>query len=219
MRQLQEDVMNGTIPEEEYITKMKDLDQWNEGDIIVQKDLAETLKRIALNGRDGFYKGKTADLIVNEMKANNGLISHDDLKEYNSVYREPIVGNYRGHTVISMGPPSSGGPLIIQMLNMLENFDVASIKRNSTEFVHMLTEVQRLAFADRAIHLGDPDFYPTPIPMVVSKDYAKKRLGLVSMYKATPSEEIAAGKSIPESMETTHYSACLLYTSPSPRDS
>ena len=207
MRQLQEDVSNGTIPEEEYIKKMRELNQWNEGDVIVQKDLAETLKRIALNGRDGFYEGKTADLIVNEMKLNNGLISHDDLKEYNSVYREPIVGNYRGHTIISMGPPSSGGPLIIQMLNMLENFEVQAMKRNSTEFVHMLTEIQRLAYADRAIHLGDPDFYPSPVPMLISKDYAKKRLGLISMDKATPSSEIAAGSTTPESMETTHYSA------------
>ena len=207
MRQLQEDVSNGTIPEEEYIKKMRELNQWNEGDIIVQKDLAETLKRIALNGRDGFYEGKTADLIVNEMKLNNGLISHDDLKEYNSVYREPVVGNYRGHTIISMGPPSSGGPLIIQMLNMLENFEVQAMKRNSTEFVHMLTEIQRLAYADRAIHLGDPDFYPSPVPMLISKDYAKKRLGLISMDKATPSSEIAAGSTTPESMETTHYSA------------
>ena len=207
MRQLQEDVSNGTIPEEEYINKMRELNQWNEGDIIVQKDLAETLKRIALNGRDGFYEGKTADLIVNEMKLNNGLISHDDLKEYNSVYREPIVGNYRGHTIISMGPPSSGGPLIIQMLNMLENFEVQAMKRNSTEFVHMLTEIQRLAYADRAIHLGDPDFYPSPVPMLISKDYAKERLGLISMDKATPSSEIAAGSTTPESMETTHYSA------------
>ena len=207
MRQLQEDVSNGTIPEEEYIKKMRELNQWNEGDVIVQKDLAETLKRIALNGRDGFYEGKTADLIVNEMKLNNGLISHDDLKEYNSVYREPIVGNYRGHTIISMGPPSSGGPLIIQMLNMLENFEVQAMKRNSTEFVHMLTEIQRLAYADRAIHLGDPDFYPSPVPMLISKDYAKKRLGLISMDKATPSSKIAAGSTTPESMETTHYSA------------
>ena len=207
MRQLQEDVSNGTIPEEEYIKKMRGLNQWNEGDVIVQKDLAETLKRIALNGRDGFYEGKTADLIVNEMKLNNGLISHDDLKEYNSVYREPIVGNYRGHTIISMGPPSSGGPLIIQMLNMLEIFEVQAMKRNSTEFVHMLTEIQRLAYADRAIHLGDPDFYPSPVPMLISKDYAKKRLGLISMDKATPSSEIAAGSTTPESMETTHYSA------------
>ena len=207
MRQLQEDVSNGTIPEEEYIKKMRELNQWNEGDIIVQKDLAETLKRIALNGRDGFYEGKTADLIVNEMKLNNGLISHEDLKEYNSVYREPIVGNYRGHTIISMGPPSSGGPLIIQMLNMLENFEVQAMKRNSTEFVHMLTEIQRLAYADRAIHLGDPDFYPSPVPMLISKDYAKKRLGLISMDKATPSSKIAAGSTTPESMETTHYSA------------
>ena len=207
MRQLQEDVLNGTIPQEEYINKMRLLKQWDEGDIIFQKDLAETLKRIASDGRDGFYKGKTADLIVNEMKANNGLISHDDLKEYNSVYREPIVGSYRGYTIISMGPPSSGGPLIIQMLNMLENFEIASMKRNSTEFVHMLTEIQRLAYADRAIHLGDPDFYPSPVPMLISKEYAKKRLGLVSMDKATPSTKIAAGNTTPESMETTHYSA------------
>ena len=207
MRQLQEDVQNETIPEEEYIKKMRDIKEWNEGDIIVQKDLAKTLKRIASNGRDGFYEGETADLIVSEMKANNGLITYEDLKEYNSVYRKPIIGSYRGYTIISMGPPSSGGPLIIQMLNMLENFDVASMKRNSTEFVHMLTEIQRLAYADRAIHLGDPDFYPSPVPMLISKDYAKKRLELVSMDKATPSTDIAAGSTIPESMETTHYSA------------
>ena len=207
MRQLQEDVQNETIPEEEYIKKMRDIKEWNEGDIIVQKDLAKTLKRIARNGRDGFYEGKTADFIVSEMKANNGLITYEDLKEYNSVYRKPIIGSYRGYTIISMGPPSSGGPLIIQMLNMLENFDVSSMTRNSTEFVHMLTEIQRLAYADRAIHLGDPDFYPSPVPMLISKDYAKKRLELVSMDKATPSTDIAAGSTIPESMETTHYSA------------
>ena len=207
MRQLQEDVQNETIPEEEYIKKMRDIKEWNEGDIIVQKDLAKTLKRIATNGRDGFYEGETADLIVNEMKANNGLITYEDLKEYNSVYRKPVIGSYRGYTIISMGPPSSGGPLIIQMLNMLENFDVSSMTRNSTEFVHMLTEIQRLAYADRAIHLGDPDFYPSPVPMLISKDYAKKRLELVSMDKATPSTDIAAGSTIPESMETTHYSA------------
>ena len=207
MRQLQEDVQNETIPEEEYIKKMRDIKEWNEGDIIVQKDLAKTLKRIATNGRDGFYEGKTADLIVSEMKANNGLITYEDLKEYNSVYRKPIIGSYRGYTIISMGPPSSGGPLIIQMLNMLENFDVASMTRNSTEFVHLLTEIQRLAYADRAIHLGDPDFYPSPVPMLISKDYAKKRLELVSMDKATPSTDIAAGSTIRESMETTHYSA------------
>ena len=206
MRQLQEDVQNETIPEEEYIKKMRDIKEWNEGDIIVQTDLAKTLKRIATNGRDGFYEGETADLIVSEMKANNGLITYEDLKEYNSVYRKPIIGSYRGYTIISMGPPSSGGPLIIQMLNMLENFDVSSMTRNSTEFVHMLTEIQRLAYADRAIHLGDPDFYPSPVPMLISKDYAKKRLELISMDKATPSTDIAAGSTIPESMETTHYS-------------
>jgi gamma-glutamyltranspeptidase/glutathione hydrolase len=107
-----------------------------------------------------------------------------------------------------MGPPSSGGALLVQMLNMLENYEVKSIERNSTQFVHMMTEIQRLAYADRSIHLGDPDFWPNPIPMLTSKEYAKERLELISMNKATPSTDIAAGKApVKESMETTHYSA------------
>jgi len=208
MQQMEKDVMNGTIPKDEYINKIRSIDQWKQGDIFVQSDLAETLKRIAKNGRDGFYLGKTADLIVNEMRLNNGLISKKDLENYDSIYRDPVLGSYRGYQIISMGPPSSGGALLIQMLNMLENYDLSSIERNSTEFVHMMTEVQRLAYADRAIHLGDPDFYPSPIPMLTSKEYAKKRLQLVSMDKATLSSEIGAGSIQPyESMETTHYSA------------
>ena len=208
MQQLQQDVFNGTIPKEEYINKIRSIDEWSSGDILVQKDLAETLKRIAKDGKDGFYKGVTADLIVNEMTLNNGLISKKDLAEYNSVYRKPIFGTYRGYQIISMGPPSSGGALLIQMLNMLENYDLKSVKRNSTEFVHMMTEIQRLAYADRAIHLGDPDFYPSPIPMLISKDYAQERLKLISMDFATPSEKIGAGNiQLSESAETTHYSA------------
>ena len=106
-----------------------------------------------------------------------------------------------------MGPPSSGGVLIVQMLNMLENFDVESMKRNSTEFVHLLTEIQRLSYADRAIHLGDPDFWDNPIAMLTSKEYAKERLELISMKNATPSIEIAHGSwDNKESVETTHYS-------------
>lgn len=207
IRQLQTDFLDGTIPQEEYVKKLQSINEWNEGDIIVQTDLAETLKRIAKYGNAGFYSGKTADLIVQEMQSNNGLISKEDLKNYTSIYRKAVTGTYRGYTIISMGPPSSGGPLLIQMLNMLENFDLNTMERNSVEFVHLLTEVQRLAYADRAIHLGDPDFYPSPIPMLISKEYANSRLNLISMDKATPSSEIAAGVLVNESMETTHYSA------------
>ena len=181
--------------------------EWKQGDIIIQKDLAETLKRISTLGNAGFYDGETANLIVKEMNDNGGLISKQDLLDYNSVYREPVTGTYKGYKIISMGPPSSGGALIVQMLNMLENFDVESMKRNSTEFVHLLTEIQRLAYADRATHLGDPDFWDNPIAMLTSKEYAKERLDLISMEKATPSLEIAHGTwNNKESVETTHYS-------------
>ena len=181
--------------------------EWKQGDIIIQKDLAEALKRISALGNAGFYDGETANLIVKEMNDNGGLISKQDLLDYNSVYREPVTGTYKGYKIISMGPPSSGGTLIVQMLNMLENFDVESMKRNSTEFVHLLTEIQRLAYADRATHLGDPDFWDNPIAMLTSKEYAKERLDLISMEKATPSLEIAHGTwNNKESVETTHYS-------------
>ena len=208
MQTLRSDFKNGLIPEDEYIEQMRSFNQWSEGDVLVQKDLAKTLRKIAQNGALGFYSGEVADLIVAEMKKNNGLITKKDLANYQSVYRDPVVGTYRGSKIVSMGPPSSGGALLIQMLNMLENYDLQSMERNSTEFVHMMTEIQRLAYADRAIHLGDPDFWPNPIPMLTSKDYAKERLSLVSMEKATPSTEIAAGEIVlKESMETTHYSA------------
>ena len=208
MQTLRSDFKNGLIPEDEYIKQMRSFNQWSEGDVLVQKDLAKTLRKIAQNGALGFYSGEVADLIVAEMKKNNGLITKKDLANYQSVYRDPVVGTYRGSKIVSMGPPSSGGALLIQMLNMLENYDLQSMERNSTEFVHMMTEIQRLAYADRAIHLGDPDFWPNPIPMLTSKDYAKERLSLVSMEKATPSTEIAAGEiALKESMETTHYSA------------
>ena len=208
MQTLHSDFKNGLIPEDEYIEQMRSFNQWSEGDVLVQKDLAKTLRKIAQNGALGFYSGEVADLIVAEMKKNSGLITKKDLANYQSVYRDPVVGTYRGSKIVSMGPPSSGGALLIQMLNMLENYDLQSMERNSTEFVHMMTEIQRLAYADRAIHLGDPDFWPNPIPMLTSKDYAKERLSLVSMKKATPSTEIAAGEIIlKESMETTHYSA------------
>ena len=199
--------INGEISEEIYAKKLANIDEWKEGDILIQKDLANTLRRIAANGNSGFYSGETAELIIKEMVANNGFITKEDLLNYHSVYREPIIGTYRGNQIISMGPPSSGGTLLVQMFNMIENFDIKTMERNSTEFVHLLTEVQRLAYADRAIHLGDPDFWPNPIPMLTSKEYAKERLSLISMNSATRSTEIAAGKNLEkESLETTHYS-------------
>ena len=197
---------NGELNFKDYEIMLNEIDEWKTGDIFIQKDLANTLRRIAKNGNKGFYEGKTAQYIVDEMKLNNGLMSYQDLKDYDSVYRKPVVGSYRDYTIVSMGPPSSGGVLLIQMLNMLENFDIQNMERNSTEFVHLLTEIQRLAYADRAVHLGDPDFWSNPINMLTSKDYALERLGLISLEKATPSASIAAGTTKNESVETTHYS-------------
>ena len=203
----QKALKDGSISKEDYTEELANIDQWKTGDLLVQKDLANTLKRIAKNGSAGFYEGETAELIIQEMNTSDGFITKEDLLSYDSVYRNPVEGTYRGNKVISMGPPSSGGALLIQMLNMIENFDIKSMERNSSSFVHLLTEVQRLAYADRAIHLGDPDFWPNPIPMLTSKDYAKERLSLISMDSATRSTEIAAGKALPkESVETTHYS-------------
>jgi len=205
---IQQAFINGELSQEEYRVKLANIDEWKKGDILIQKDLANTLKRIVKNGNAGFYSGKTAELIIQEMVANSGFITKEDLLNYHSVYRDPIIGTYRNNQIISMGPPSSGGALLVQMFNMIENFDMKSMERNSTEFVHLLTEVQRLAYADRAIHLGDPDFWPSPIPMLTSKEYAKERLSLISMNSATRSTEIAAGKNLSkESLETTHYSA------------
>ena len=180
---------------------------WSTGDKFVQKDLAKTLKRIAKFGRDGFYSGPVADLIVAEMKRGNGLISHDDLENYSSMYRDPVKGIYKGHEIISMGPPSSGGALLINMMNMLENYPVDSLGWNSSDYIHLVTEVERRAYADRAEHMGDPDFWDVPLDMLTSKEYAQSRINDISLEKATPSSAVSAsGAPGYESRETTHYS-------------
>jgi gamma-glutamyltranspeptidase/glutathione hydrolase len=180
---------------------------WSRGDKLVQKDLAKTLKRIAKYGRDGFYKGPVADLIVAEMERGNGLISLDDLKNYSSVYRNPVSGTYKGHEIISMGPPSSGGALLVNMMNMLENYPMDSLGWNSSDYIHLITEVERRAYADRAEHMGDPDFWDVPLEMLTSKDYANTRIKDISLEKATPSSAVSAsGAPGYESRETTHYS-------------
>ena len=185
----------------------RDSRPWKQGDRFFQKDLAKTLKRISKFGLDGFYKGVTADLIVKEMEKSNGLISKYDLEQYDSVYREPVIGSFRDIEIISMGPPSSGGLLLIHMLNVLENFNLDTLGWNSADYVHLLTEVAKRAYADRAQHLGDPDYWDNPRNMFISKSYGLKRSSNISMKKFTPSQQVFSGiYNDNEGTETTHYS-------------
>lgn len=179
---------------------------WEEGHILQQTDLAQTLIRIKEKGRAGFYEGETADLVVNQMNQMNGLIGYDDLKNYNAVERKPIIGDYRGFRVISMGPPSSGGIAIMQALNILENFSFSREEWNSSLHIHRLVEALKYVYADRSKHLGDEDFYPVPKKWIISKEYAKEIFGKITDM-AKSSEEIFPGAPPnEESKETTHYS-------------
>lgn len=176
------------------------------GDLFRQPDLAETLERIGEHGRDGFYTGRTADLLVAEMARGGGLISHADLGDYRSVWREPVLGTYRGFDVVSMPPPSSGGALVVQILNMLEPHDVGSMGHGSAAVAHLMIEAERRAYADRAEHLGDMDFYDVPLAMLVDKDYARHRFADFDPDVASKSTDIGAGDWPDESPETTHVS-------------
>ena len=185
----------------------KNGEPWRAGDKLVQRDLARTLKLISRKGRAGFYEGKTAQLIEREMAEGNGFITKDDLDNYHSVYRTVITGNFKDLDIISMSPPSSGGVLLIQMLNMLEQYPLDTLGWNSSDYIHLLTEIERRAYADRAEHMGDPDFWEVPVSMLVSKEYAFERIQNISMEKATKSLVVKAGDPLAyESRETTHYS-------------
>ena len=191
----------------------RDDQEWTKGDIFYQKDLAETLKRIAKDGRDGFYRGKTAELIVDEMKKVGGWISLDDLENYKAKYRQPVKGKFSDYDIISMGPPSSGGLLLVHMLNMLSEVMDKSKSRsidlsyNSSDYIHVLTEIERRAYADRSEHLGDSDYWDVPRKMFLSKSYAKTRADGIDFNQATASNEIKYGNNeFTESEETTHYS-------------
>ena len=184
----------------------KDGQPYTAGDRWIQKDLAATLRLISDQGRDGFYKGTTADLLVEEMQRNGGLITHRDLEQYQTVWREPIHGIYRGNDVWSMPPPSSGGIVLMQMLNMLEPYDINATGWGSKDTVHLMVEAQKRAYADRAKHLGDSDFYPVPIKQLITKPYASQRFADFDPHRATPSSEIHAGNFPAESTQTTHYS-------------
>ncbi len=177
------------------------------GDVFRQPDLAQSLERIKRRGRAGFYEGAVADLIVAEMRRGGGLITHEDLAGYRSVWREPVTGTYRGYQIVSMPPPSSGGVLLVQMLNMLEPYDLGGMGFGSAAAVHHMIEAERRAYADRAEYLGDPDFYPVPVARLTSKSYARTRFADFNPERASRSAEIGAGAPVPgESPDTTHLS-------------
>jgi len=184
----------------------KDGTAYREGEVFRQPDLAKTLQRIAELGRKGFYAGKTAELIEAEMRRGGGLISAADLADYDSVWREPIRGTYRGYDVFSMPPPSSGGVLLVQMLNMLEPFDVGGMGWGSAETVHLMVEAERRAYADRAEFLGDPDFVDVPVSRLTDKTYARRRFADFDPARAIRSADVDAGQWPEESPETTHVS-------------
>ncbi len=180
---------------------------YDEGDTLRQPELAETLARLKERGPREFYEGRTAHLIVEEMKAGGGLITLEDLQSYRPVIREPLRGNYRGYAIITMSPPSSGGVALIEMLNMLERHDVASLGHDSSAKYHLLIEVMRRAFADRAILMGDPDVVEIPVRGLISKEYAAHLNKSIDLRRATPSSEVRHGDPIPyEAPQTTHYS-------------
>ncbi len=181
---------------------------WQAGDLLVQPELARTLSAIQARGPEGFYKGEVADLIVAEMQRGGGLITHDDLAQYKALWRPPLSGDYKGYRVISMPPPSSGGVVLLQMLEMVEPFPLAQWGFHSLEAVHLMVEVERRAYADRARYLGDPDYYPVPVAQLLDPAYLRARMSDFDPRRATPSEALAdtALAPVPEHFETTHTS-------------
>ena len=178
-----------------------------EGEIFKQPDLAFTLKQIKEKGRDSFYKGKVAELIVQQSKKLGGIITLEDLENYQAVERQAITGSYKEFEVVSMGPPSAGGIGLIQLLNVLENLNFSKAEWGSSKYIHVLVEAMKYVYADRSVHLGDEDFYPVPKGWLLSKRYSKEIFGKISD-EAIASEKVFAGnpKLYKESEETTHYS-------------
>lgn len=179
--------------------------KWKAGDTLFQKDLANTLKRIRDKGQKGFYEGETARLIVEEMQRGKGIIDADDLKNYSAKKREPVIFDYKGYKIITMPLPGSGGILLPQMMNMIENRPVKKYGFLHWQTVQLMTEIERRAFADRAKYLGDVDYYKVPVKKLISKEYAKQRMEDYHEEKAGSSKLIQAGM-IAESKETTHLS-------------
>ncbi len=180
---------------------------WKGGDILRQPELAKTLKRIRKYGRDGFYSGLTAQLIVNEMQRGNGIITVQDLENYSSVFREPLQAGYRNYSLSTVPPPSGGGIILVQLLGMIESSPVGEWGFHSAKAVHLVAEAERRAFADRARHSGDPDFVRVPVRELTGREYLKSRMSDFNEKRATPSADISAGDPLPaENEQTTHYS-------------
>lgn len=180
---------------------------WKIGDLLVQKELANTLKIIAKKGQAGFYEGAVAEKIVAQMKAGNGIITLQDLKNYKAVWRKPLTSTYRGYDLIGMAPPSSGGVALFQLLKIMEKYDLSKTTFHSPEAVHMMIEAERRVYADRATHLGDPDFYNVPVERLLSDKYLRERLESISQTRASKSSDIKAGDfKLKESEQTTHLS-------------
>ncbi|VDZ97507.1 gamma-glutamyltranspeptidase [Salmonella enterica subsp. enterica] len=185
----------------------KDGEPLKKGDKLVQKNLAKSLEMIAENGPDAFYKGAIADQIAGEMQKNGGLMTKEDLASYKAVERTPISGDYRGYQVFSMPPPSSGGIHIVQILNILENFDMKKYGFGSADAMQIMAEAEKYAYADRSEYLGDPDFVKVPWQALTHKAYAKTLADQIDINKAKPSSQIKPGKLAPyESNQTTHFS-------------
>jgi gamma-glutamyltranspeptidase/glutathione hydrolase len=177
------------------------------GERLIQNDLAAALERIAQGGAAGFYTGVTAEKIAAAVRGQGGAMTAQDLKDYRAVEREVVHGDYRGHEVVSMPPPSSGGVHIIEILNILEGFPLAELGQNSAATIHLMAEAMKRAYADREIYLGDPDFVHVPVAGLTSKAYAAELRKTISLDRATPAEEIAPGMPLPyESDQTTHFS-------------
>ncbi|WP_275553464.1 gamma-glutamyltransferase [Mixta sp. Marseille-Q2659] len=180
---------------------------YQKGERLVQANLAHSLSLIARQGADAFYKGEIADQIAAEMAQHGGLINKADLAAYRAVERQPIGGNYRGYEVFSMPPPSSGGIHIVQILNILENFDLAKMGFGSADAMQVIAEAEKYAYADRSEYLGDPDFVKVPWQALTSKAYAKSLAQQIDLAQARPSDRIKPGKLAPyESNQTTHFS-------------
>ena len=181
--------------------------QWRAGDTIKNPLLAKTLERIKIEGRDGFYKGKTADFIVNKVQNLGGIITTEDLENYNVKWRDPIIFNYNDHKIISMPPPSSGGICLAQILKTIEPFNISQYKHNSSKYIQLIVEAERRSYADRAYFLGDPDFVDIPTDSLTSNKYLSQRMKSFNWNKATKSSELSRGSFLGyESDETTHYS-------------
>ena len=181
--------------------------EWEEGDTLVQADLANTLIQIQQDGKDGFYQGEVAQLIVSEMEKRGGLITLEDLADYHVKWRAAVQESYKGYNIISMPPPSSGGIALLQLLKGIEKYPIKEWGHNTAKTIHVMTELERRVYADRATYLGDPDFFPVPVEKLLSDAYLEERFADIDLDHATDSQDIKEGEvNRIESIETTHYS-------------